>query len=426
MGIVTFIVLLIIELIFFIWSILTKASHSYEKNIVRLTEFVLLIVMLITGVFQWSFRYYMILAVLTFQAAMALMRLVKKNQKKPFKLSKMILSFVSISMLYFFSLSLAVVFPQYRQPEVTGNLKVATAKYTWTDETRIETFTNTGENRNLTVEFWYPDEVNEKYPLVVFSHGAFGFSGSNYSTFEELASNGYVVASIGHTYHAFYTQETNGKVKIVNFNFLNTVMSEKTDEEAFKYSMEWLKLRLDDVNFVLDRIQNEANKDKTGLFSLIDTEKIGLMGHSLGGASSAQLGRDRKDIDAVIVLDGTMFGEKLAFENGKVILNEAPYPVPLLNIYAEDHYNNAMEFVGPDYDNFYASENAVCAYEVTLKNAGHLNFTDLPLFSPLLAKVLGTGSVDSRYCIEITNKLVKEFFDCYLKNISDVDFQRVY
>ena len=37
-----------------------------------------------------------------------------------------------------------------------------------------------------------------------------------------------------------------------------------------------------------------------------DTGKIGLMGHSLGGASSVALGRERKDIGAVIDLDGTM------------------------------------------------------------------------------------------------------------------------
>lgn len=75
---------------------------------------------------------------------------------------------------------------------------MVTAKYTWTNNSRGDEFSKSGENRVLTVEFWYPQNADKTYPpLVVFSHGAFGFSGSNYSTFAELASNGYVVASIG-------------------------------------------------------------------------------------------------------------------------------------------------------------------------------------------------------------------------------------
>lgn len=42
---------------------------------------------------------------------------------------------------------------------------------------------------------------------------------------------------------------------------------------------------------------------------MVDEDKIGLMGHSMGGASSVQLGRERDDIDAVIDLEGTMAGE---------------------------------------------------------------------------------------------------------------------
>ncbi len=44
-------------------------------------------------------------------------------------------------------------------------------------------------------------------------------------------------------------------------------------------------------------------------------QTIGVMGHSLGGASSVTLGRTRDDIDAVIDLDGTMLGEELSYEN---------------------------------------------------------------------------------------------------------------
>jgi hypothetical protein len=150
------------------------------------------------------------------------------------------------------------------------------------------------------------------------------------------------------------------------------------------------------------------------------------MGHSLGGASSAQIGRERNDIDAVIVLDGTMLGEEIAFENNEVVLNNTPYPIPLLNVYAEDHYTNSKELVGDTYNNFYATKNAVCAYETVFKDAGHLNFTDLPLFSPTLAKMLGVGTIDERYCIETMNEIVLEFFDSYLKDAGAPKIEKEY
>ncbi|MDD2296026.1 MAG: hypothetical protein PHW61_08880, partial [Eubacteriales bacterium] len=54
--------------------------------------------------------------------------------------------------------------------------------------------------------------------------------------------------------------------------------------------------------------------------------------------------------------------------------------------------------------------------ETVFLGAGHLNFTDLPLFSPALARMLGVGTIDERYCIETTNQIVLEFFDSFLKD----------
>ncbi|MDD4018798.1 MAG: hypothetical protein PHV28_12745, partial [Kiritimatiellae bacterium] len=73
-----------------------------------------------------------------------------------------------------------------------------------------------------------------------------------------------------------------------------------------------------------------------------------------------------------------------------------------------------------------ASHHAVEAFETVFADAGHLNFTDLPLFSPILARVLGTGTVDERKCINTMNEVVLEFFDSYLKNDGAPDIQKEY
>lgn len=432
MGILTLVVLLALETFFLVWSIMAKNNHREEKGIIRIALLALFGLLLVTGVFEWSFRYAAFLLVLVIQAIAGAVVLLRKREKE-YRLTKNIIRFVSNCIIFTFALFLAILFPQYEQPRITGGYEVATAKYTWTDNGRVDEFSQNGGNRALTVEFWYPENSDKTYPLVVFSHGAFGFSGSNYSTFTELASNGYVVASIGHTYHAFYTMDTNGKLTLVNTDFIkraseiNAVHDTQHEEEIYNTTRDWMKLRTDDENFVLDTILEECEKESADtLFSIINPAKIGLIGHSLGGASSAQMGRERNDIDAVVVLDGTMLGEEVAFDNDGVVLNDTPYPVPLLNIYAEDHYKNAKELVGDSYNNFYATQNAVCAYETVFIKAGHLNFTDLPLFSPALAKMLGVGTIDERYCIETMNEVVIEFFDSYLKDAGTPKIKKEY
>ena len=70
-------------------------------------------------------------------------------------------------------LLLACLFPPYDEPVGSGTHTVKTDIFTWVDESRVETFTDTGENRSLTVGIWYPEEEGS-YPLVIFSQGAFG------------------------------------------------------------------------------------------------------------------------------------------------------------------------------------------------------------------------------------------------------------
>lgn len=421
MGIFTLMLLIAMEAFFLVWSIRTRSSHNLEKAVVSITALVLFVLLVAAGVYDWSFRYGMFLIVLVTQAAVAGVALYRKKETQ-YRLKRSITRFIRNSFIFAFALFLAILLPQYEPVKITGQYGIETAKYTWTDTARQDPFSKTGENRAVTVELWYPKNPSGSYPLVVFSHGAFGFSGSNYSTFAELASNGYVVASIGHTSHAFYTMDTRGKLTLADQGFLNkvgqinAVHDASRAEEVYNISREWLKLRTEDEHFVIDQIMKEKSSPKSDpIFSMIDTEKIGLMGHSLGGASSAQLGRDRTDIDAVIVLDGTMLGEEVAFQNGAAVLNEKPYPVPILNIYAEDHYTSAKTLEAENYSNFHARKTAVSAYETVFQGAGHLNFTDLPLFSPILARSLGVGTCDERQTIETMNQVVLEFFNSCLK-----------
>ncbi len=433
LGIITLSIAICIQIGFVIWQMKTKSHQTKRKHILRICAFILFTLLLLTQVYWWGFRWISLYIMLVVMAVFSAIYLIKPfGKEKEYKPSAVVLSCIGNSILLVFCILPGILFPQFEAVASTGGFAVETVSETYIDTSRMETFSDVGGNRKLSVQFWYPEVENdgEAFPLVVFSHGSFGYRGSNLSTFEDLAANGYVVCSIDHSYHAFFAQHSDGSNTIVNTDFLRDATNIESGiydaETTYDLTHEWLDLRTADMNFVIDEILRNANgKNPEQFYKLIDTEKIGVFGHSLGGAAAAQLGRDRGDIDAAIVVDGTMIGEQIGFKNGQTILNEEPYPIPLLNLYNDVHYEEAMG-LGMAYGNIHAGANATEAYDVVIRDSGHLNFTDLPLFSPILARMLGTGEVDSRYCIEKMNQIVLEYFDYALKGSDRPQLQKEY
>ncbi len=199
MGILIIIIVLIVEVALMAYCIKTKENHNKARSWVRIAAFIIFVGGILTSIIDWSFRWYFLAALLAIFAVIGAFRLfTKKFGKKPYKRWRIVYKGLAMLLIFAVAAMPAIVFPQHKNPDITGAYKFDTVSYTFTDTSRIETFTDTGENRKLSVEFWYPKEFHGKYPLIVFSHGAFGVKMSNVSTFMELASNGYVVCSIDH------------------------------------------------------------------------------------------------------------------------------------------------------------------------------------------------------------------------------------
>jgi len=161
-----------------------------------------------------------------------------------------------------------------------------------------------------------------------------------------------------------------------------------------------------------------------------------LMGHSLGGAASAQVARERNDIDAVINLDADLLGEYLDYVDGKYVMNDKVYPVPILTIFADD----MMRLIAaiPDANTVVAvkhvSATAPKAYEVHIAGTDHQSLTDLPLVSPFLVSMItnsvkkagGGETADKYYVIEKMNYIVLVFFNVYLKGEGNFNLEGTY
>ena len=433
LGIITLLIALSAQIGVLVYQLATKNRQSKVKHIMRIAAFAIFSLFLITSVYWWGFRWIGLFILLAVFAIFSAIYFIKPpKEEKEYRCLTAVLSCINGCVLLTICILPGILFPQFNPVASTGPYAVDTTSVTFVDTSRVDPFSETGENRKLTVQFWYPavEEGSNTFPLAIFSHGSFGYRGSNLSTFKDLASNGYVVCSIDHSYHAFFVQHNDGSTTLVNMDFLNDAINitngDYDEKTTYNKTHEWLDLRTDDMNFVLNKILSNANREiPESVCALINPEKIGLFGHSLGGAAAAQLGRERPDVDAAIVIDGTMIGEELAFESGYATLNTEAYPVPLLNLYNDSHYEDA-KLLGTAYNNLSASAHALEAYNVVVRGSGHLNFTDLPLFSPALARMLGTDEVDSPYCIETMNQIVLDFFDHTLKDAKGLHLQTEY
>jgi dienelactone hydrolase len=434
MGTIILIVTFIAEITFTAYCLFTKSSHAKIKSYLRIGALAAFVLFILISVINWSFRWFGLAILLFIWAALGARALMlKKEAEKGFRAAPTVFKAIATLLLVFTAVIPALVLPQAKLPPMTGPHPVTTVNFTYTDPNRVETFNDSGANREVNVEFWYPRDGGGPYPLIVFSHGAFGVKASNTSTFIDLASNGYVVCSIDHPYHSFFTVDAAGRRTTVDPAFLQAVIDlngGKYDEETgYRLHHTWMALRVADINFVLDAILAQVNvSTSAGVYRLIDPGKIGLMGHSLGGEAAAQVARERSDIAAVVNLDSSLQGEYLDYVDGKYVMNDTVFPVPLLNIITSTTLR--LFDAVPDAAIAIAvrriAATAPNAYEVDLEGTDHMSVTDLPLISPFLVAMIngavpkGGGQEVSPYAaVEKMNSIVLKFFNAYLDGKGD-------
>ncbi len=416
-----------------------KAAWRKNRVIIRAAEALLLLGIILVPAVHMKWRFFgvmMVLAVRLLIAGIVWLVMRKKsngNRKKPWTIINCVVSVFLIA----FALVPTFIFSNYNGLPTTGEYAVKQSDAILVDESRVDTFESDGSHVEVPVHFYYPDTTEGNFPLVVFSHGAFGYYQSNYSTYAELASNGYVVVAFDHPHHAVFSKNTDGNIVTVDQQFINDAMviggGEEIDNEmVYSVTKDWIKLRTADESFVIDSI-NEAKKsgafsdawhadDDTLLLSVInmtDTDKIGAMGHSLGGAAGVELGRERNDIKALIDLDGTALGEITDVKDGKYVGDPEPYPVPLLVFV---HGATSDDGITENMVN-----NAKDGKMVFCPKANHMDFTDLSMLSPFFSNMLsGKSEVNSEQFMQNINGAVLNWFDFYLKNEGALSVQAQY
>lgn len=426
-----------------------KKAWRRDRLVIRAAETLIVFLHLVCSTAQkWRFAPILMFLVLLLVIA-ALSMLMKRNREDGTKKAAgALVSCVLCVLIFGLLLIPAFLFTDYNGLPVSGEHRIGETSAILIDSSRTDPFEQDGSFREVPVHFYYPADADEgeQFPLVVFSHGAFGFYQSNTSTYMELASNGYVVVALDHPHHAFFTEDTEGKMVLVDPEFISAAMNlnNMTDPLAqYELYTQWMALRTGDMNFVLDTLETAGNSGSldgawflTGsnaetirsVLKMTDLTKIGLMGHSMGGATAVELGRERSDIAAVIDLDGTMLGEYLGVDNEKLVVSEEPYLVPVLEFNNWDTYNGRKEYLaqGGRYPNDEVIKHAAVGFSTTVRDTLHMDYTDLPLLSPTLGNMLGSGERSTEETMTIVNSLVLSFFNCYLKGEGVFTAQDIY
>lgn len=344
------------------------------------------------------------------------------EQRKLTRTKRIILwvSAVFLALLVVGIVVIRLIFPQHEPLPTTGEYGVASVLYTYTDENREERYSRTSIYRKVNVEYWYPENADGVFPLVIFSHGALGIRSSNLSLYRELASHGYVVGAVDHPYQAFWTRDVEGKLTLINLGYLSDLQREdaKTDKaQSFAYYQDWMSTRMDDINLVLDTVLENANNGKSGVYSLVDVAHIGVMGHSLGGSAALGIGRQRDDIKAVMALEAPFLYDIVGVEDGEFVFVNADYPTPVLNVYSDDSWDDLAEWAQYARNDALLSDPDATAFNVHISGVGHLALTDLALSSPFLVRLLDRSPMtrDNAEALHIINRISLEFFNYFLK-----------
>jgi dienelactone hydrolase len=254
------------------------------------------------------------------------------------------------------------------------------------------------------------------YPVVIYSPGFGSWRNASTALVEELVSHGFVVVTIDHPYDAAAVEFPNHT--IVKARPLAIAGNTKTITYESWYAMvkPLLAVRVADVNFVLDELaalDAGRNPDAEGrnlpehLTGALDLHRIGMFGHSLGGATMARVLQSGTRIRAGLSLDGPI----------PAATGTACSEQPIMLIRSVDP---ALERI--TVASWTSIARGLCSWHraVALRGSGHNDFTDLTVFARQLA--LGSrqraawalGSIDAGDAVDAERTYVVNFFERWL------------
>jgi hypothetical protein len=151
----------------------------------------------------------------------------------------------------------------------------------------------------------------EKYPVLLFSPGANNSSLFYNALLEELASQGFVVLGLEHTFEGRGQVLPDGRVVGPEAERQRPRPDAPTlHADAARFYRRRVEVRARDAVFALDQLARLGEKAPL-LGGRLDLSRVGVFGHSLGGVAATEAARLDTRFQAVANLDGLVEGQPM-------------------------------------------------------------------------------------------------------------------
>lgn len=156
-----------------------------------------------------------------------------------------------------------------------------------------------------------------RHPVVFFHHGLCASRTDTTAVNEQLASLGFVVVALANTHESPAVEFPGGRVETTTDPAFCTAGGDPFSEANQAILQRLLDVRVADTRFVLDqveRINRGVNPDAggnplpRGLAGSMNTARVGMFGHSFGGATAAAVLAADPRFAAGVNLDGFIIG----------------------------------------------------------------------------------------------------------------------
>jgi dienelactone hydrolase len=235
-------------------------------------------------------------------------------------------------------------------------------------------------------------------PLLVYSHGWRGFRTIHSTLLESLASHGYVVVALDHTFGSLATVFPDRRVIPLDPRALpNDVPGDVRVAAGEQLVATFAR----DIEALLAQL-GEALPDD--VLASVAHERVGLLGHSTGGGAAILTCARLASCAAVVGFDPWV--EPLPDD-----LVGAGLEVPLLSLRSQEWVGNAND---KRLRRLHAGTSAPEG-RVAMAGVEHRDFTLLPMLTPLAAQVGFSGSTPGPVTHDIVEDWVLRFFDHHLR-----------
>nr|WP_169310607.1 lipase [Rhodococcus oryzae] len=264
-----------------------------------------------------------------------------------------------------------------------------------------------------------PALADGEHPVLLYSPGGGVSRLLGTGLAEDLASRGYVVVTIDHTYEAPAVEFPGGRL----------VQAAPVEGGIGKdIRQKFMTARLLDTQFVLDSLAQLAggvNPDAdhreppAGLDRALDLDQVGMVGHSSGGYTAVEAMHGDRRIDAAVDLDGQIGVDE---QFGRAATEGVDRPVLVITSQQIEEVGDAR----PSLDAFWQHATG-WKRQVTMRDSAHYDFTDMSVLVPAAVQPAAAryiGPIAAARSTTLVRTYVTAMFDKFLRNRSGTVLDR--